>query len=69
MFRVGIFLDFVWLTTRTEGPHGAYVRGPDEIGLTPMGGGIERLATRTCIPLVYLPARKSGEMFRVGVFS
>ena len=24
MFRVGIFLDFVWLTTRT--PHGAYVR-------------------------------------------
>ena len=23
-FRVGIFLDFVWLTTRT--PHGAYVR-------------------------------------------
>ena len=26
IFRVGIFLDFVWLTTRTEGPHGAYVR-------------------------------------------
>ena len=24
MFRVGIFLDFVWLTTRT--PHWAYVR-------------------------------------------
>ena len=24
IFRVGIFLDFAWLTTRT--PHGAYVR-------------------------------------------
>ena len=24
-FRVGIFLDFVWLTTRAEGPHGAHV--------------------------------------------
>ena len=24
-FRVGIFLDFVWLTTRTMHPHGAYV--------------------------------------------
>ena len=26
MFTVGIFLDFVWFTTRTEGPHGAYAR-------------------------------------------
>ena len=27
IFRAGIFLDFVTLTTRAEGPHGAYVRG------------------------------------------
>ena len=27
VFRVGIFLDFVRLTTRAEGPHGAHVRG------------------------------------------
>ena len=26
-FRVGIFLDFVWLTARTMHPHGEYVRG------------------------------------------
>ena len=29
VFRVGVFLDFVWLTTRTRTmhPRGAYVRG------------------------------------------
>ena len=26
MFRVGIFLDFASSSTRTEGPHGAYVQ-------------------------------------------
>ena len=37
IFRVGIFLDFVWLNAHVEGAHGAYVRGPDENELTPMG--------------------------------
>ena len=37
IFRVGIFLDFAWLTTRTMHPHGAYVREPDEIELTAVG--------------------------------
>ena len=47
-FRVGIFLDFVWLTTRT--PHGgaSYVRGARRNRIDRHGGGIERLAgTRT----------------------
>ena len=35
IFRLGIFLDFVWLTTRT--PHGAYVRRARRNRLTPMG--------------------------------
>ena len=35
IFRVGIFLDFVWLTTRT--PHGAYVRRARRNRFTPMG--------------------------------
>ena len=30
IFRVGGFLDFVRLATRTEGPHGAYVRGDNQ---------------------------------------
>ena len=34
IFRVGIFLDFVWLTTRTPG---RTCGEPDVIGLTPMG--------------------------------
>ena len=45
IFRVGIFLDFVWLTTRA--PHGAYVRRARRNRIDPHGGGIERLATRT----------------------
>ena len=39
IFRVGIFLDFARLSTRTEGPRGAYVRPcgePNEIELTPI---------------------------------
>ena len=47
IFRVGIVLDFVGLTTRTEGPHGAYVREPNKVELTAIWGGIERLARRT----------------------
>ncbi len=46
-FRVGIFLDFVWLTTRTMHPHGAYVRGARRNRIGPHGGGVERLTTRT----------------------
>ena len=40
IFRVGIFLDFVRLTTRTIHPHDAYVtcREPNEIELTPRLG-------------------------------
>ena len=41
-FRVGIFLDFVWLTTRT--PHGAYVRRARRNRIDRHGGEIERLA-------------------------
>ena len=47
IFRVGIFLDFVWLTTRT--PHRAYVRRARRNRIDRHGGGIERLTggTRT----------------------
>ena len=45
IFRVGIFLDFVWLTTRT--PHGEYVRRAKRTRIDPPFGGIERLATGT----------------------
>ena len=41
-FRVGIFLDFVWLTTRTMHPHGAYVRGARRNRIVRHGGEIER---------------------------
>ena len=46
-FRVGIFLDFVRVTTRTMHPHEAYVRGATRNRIDPHGGGIERLAART----------------------
>ena len=42
IFRVGIFLDFVWLTTRT--PRGAYARRARRNRIDRHGGGIERLA-------------------------
>ena len=42
VFRVGIFLGFVWLTTRT--PHGGYVRGARRNRIDRHGGEIERLA-------------------------
>jgi len=41
IFRVGVFLDFVWLTTRT--PHGAYVRRARRNRIYRHGGEIERL--------------------------
>ena len=37
MFRVGTYLDFVWLTTRTMHPHGCTCGGPGEIELTATG--------------------------------
>ena len=40
-----MFLDFVWLTTRT--PRGAYVRRARRNRIDPHGGVIERLGTRT----------------------
>ena len=69
-FRVGIFLDFVWLTTRT--PHGAYVRGARRNRIDPHGGKIERLAALT--PRAWgasqgLLTKKCGNTFRVGIFS
>ena len=47
--RVGIFLDFVWLTTRTMHPHGgaSYVRGARRTRIDRHEGGIERLGGRT----------------------
>ena len=51
IFRVGIFLDSVWLTTRTVHPHGAHCGGPDEMELTPHWGGIKLLATRTDVSM------------------
>ena len=47
IFRVGIFLDFVWLTTRT--PHGAYVRRGRRNRIDRHGGEIERLALQGII--------------------
>ena len=47
VFRVGIFLEFVWLTTRTMHPHGAYVRGAKLNRINRRRGGIGRLVTRT----------------------
>ena len=45
IFRVGIFLDFVRLATRT--PHGAYVRRAKYNPIDRDWGEIERLTTRT----------------------
>ena len=47
ILRVGIFLDFVRLTTRTEGLRGAYVRGAGRNRIDPHRGEVERLGTRT----------------------
>ena len=78
MFRVGIFLDFVWLTTRL--PHGAYVRRARRNRIDPPGGGIERLGARTgrrgvCVrhgrhrrKVGLLAEEKSDSIFHVGIF-
>ena len=42
IFRVGIFLDFVRLATRTMHPHGAYVRGAKRNRIDRHWGGVER---------------------------
>ena len=47
IFRVGIFLDFVWLTTRTMHPHGACARRARRNRIEPHWGEIVRLGTRT----------------------
>ena len=58
-FRVGIFLDFVWLTTRT--PHGAYVRRARRNRIDHHGGEIERLALQdTLEPVLDGDARGFG---------
>ena len=69
---MGIFLDFVWLTTRT--PHGAYVRRARRNRIDRHGGEIERLATRTQAlePAeevdLNMSSKKSGSTFQVGIF-
>ena len=67
IFRVGIFLDFARLTTRT--PMGYTCGELGETELTPMGGGIERpgrVPWKRCSE--YLDAKKSGGAFPVGIF-
>ena len=49
IFRVGIFLDFVWLTIRTMHPHGASVRRARRNRIDPHGGEIERLAAGSTV--------------------
>ena len=46
-FRVGIYPDFVWLTTSTMHPHGAHAQGGKRNRIDRRGGEIERLAART----------------------
>jgi len=62
VFRVGIFLDFVWLTTRTMHPHVGpqHVRGARRNRIVPHGGGIERLAARTCELVAHLLCHQRG---------
>ena len=49
VFRVGVFLDSVRRTTRTEDPHGgaSYVRGAKRSRIDPRWGEVERLTPRT----------------------
>ena len=57
--RVGIFRDFVKLTTRTEGPHGgaSYVRGAKRSRIDRHRGRIERLVGRALVALTWGPMR------------
>ena len=75
VFRVGIFLDFAGSSTRTGGPHGAYVQMSGRNRIDPHGGGIERLVTDVAVGLSrvmthcgHLLANRSGKCFRVGIF-
>ena len=80
MFHVGIFLDFVWLTTRTMHPHGAYAQGArrNRIALTAMGVELNgpRCVRRTCrrsratrcAPPPGLDTKESGKRFRWAFF-
>ena len=47
----GAFSCFVWLTTRTEGPHGAYVRGAERNRIDAQWGEIERRTSRYILSL------------------
>ena len=59
MFRVGICLDFVRLTTRTTRPHGAHVRGARRNRSGRHRGGIERRTRRT--PVLHVPVHVEHE--------
>ena len=56
---VNFLIDFVRLTTRTEGPHGgaSYVRGAKRNRIGRHRGGVERLGARTVSPLLAVAAR------------
>ena len=60
MFRVGIFLGFVGLTTRTMHPHGAYVRGAKRNRIDPHRGGSERPTACTGVALLCAFAKGVG---------
>ena len=70
-FQLGIFLDFASPSTRTEGPHGAYVQTSGRNRIDPHGGEIERLVTRTVLRSTKsdcLLTKKGGNIFWVGIF-
>ena len=72
IFRVGIFLDFVRLTTRTMHPHGVYVRGAKRNRVDRHRGVIERLPLQACASSSSWAPRatasaKSGDIFLVGI--
>jgi hypothetical protein len=48
LFGWVFFLDFARSSTRTEGPHGAYVQMSGRNRIVPHWGGVELLAARTC---------------------
>ena len=56
-FLVGIFLDFVRLTTRTGGPHGAYVRGAKR---NRIGSHWDEIYRPQRVPFVNLDTRVFG---------
>ena len=63
--RVGVFLDFVWLTTRT--PHGgaSYVRGARRNRIDRHGGVIERLRYVWKLNIAKELLKKEGYIIRV----